>query len=218
VLPIVEIDISLPPSQWRSVIQEGNQEPIVSLIKEHAKLSLLRSTPLRGTNVPNLELRRGAATVPLKGIDVSFHSSLLRWGVLPNRAFLEKMVDKNAVRLKALVGRWIPNLTARPFGITKQDFEDVFRLTKSVVIKGILRDWKMYTEKPEVVNGDRDEDEGVEGEIVVVKAGGKTDVRRSVVENAVVDMLWFVCVFFVLHCFFSLVKVLLAGNSTPCLG
>jgi hypothetical protein len=53
-----------------------------------------------------------------------------------------------------------------------------------------------------VVNGDRDEDEGVEGEIVVVKAGGKTDVRRSVVENAVVDMLWFVCVFLVSFLFF----------------
>jgi hypothetical protein len=60
----------------------------------------------------------------------------------------------------------------------------------------------MYTEKPEVVNGDKDEDERVEGEIVVVKAGGKTDVRRSVVENAVVDKLWFVCVVFLLHCFF----------------
>jgi hypothetical protein len=39
--------------------------------------------------------------VPLKGIDVPFYSSFLRWGVLPYRAFLEKMVDKNAVRPKA---------------------------------------------------------------------------------------------------------------------
>jgi fatty acid synthase subunit beta len=81
--------------------------------------------------------------VPLKWIDLPFHSSFLWRGVLPYWAFLEKMVDKNAVRPKALVGRWIHNLTARPFGITKQDFEEVYRLTKSVVIEGILRDWKM---------------------------------------------------------------------------
>ncbi|WP_448855839.1 fatty acid synthase subunit beta domain-containing protein [Corynebacterium camporealensis] len=63
---------------------------------------------------------RAAIMVP--GIDVPFHSSVLRDGV---PAFADKLDEllPNELDLDALVGRYIPNLVAQPFELT-QDFVD----------------------------------------------------------------------------------------------
>ncbi|KHO30260.1 type I polyketide synthase [Corynebacterium minutissimum] len=63
---------------------------------------------------------RAAVMVP--GIDVPFHSRVLREGV---PAFAEKLDELLPAQLDldALVGRYIPNLVARPFELT-QDFVD----------------------------------------------------------------------------------------------
>ncbi|MHB2252244.1 fatty acid synthase subunit beta domain-containing protein [Corynebacterium aurimucosum] len=63
---------------------------------------------------------RAAVMVP--GIDVPFHSRVLREGV---PAFAEKLDEllPQELDLDALVGRYIPNLVARPFELT-QDFVD----------------------------------------------------------------------------------------------
>ena len=87
---------------------------------------------------PHFELKRGFATIPLKGIDVPFHSTFLRSGVKPFRSFLLKKISKTSIDPSKLVGKYIPNVTAKPFEITKEYFEEVHRLTNSPRIAHIL--------------------------------------------------------------------------------
>ena len=91
-----------------------------------------------------IELERGFATIPLRGIDVPFHSTFLRSGVKPFRSFLLKKINKTTIDPSKLIGKYIPNVTARPFEITKEYFEDVYRLTSSPRIAHILANWDKY--------------------------------------------------------------------------
>ncbi|BDD63834.1 beta subunit of fatty acid synthetase [Monascus purpureus] len=93
-----------------------------------------------------INLERGFATIPLKGIDVPFHSTFLRSGVKPFRSFLLRKINKNTIDPSKLIGKYIPNVTARPFQITKEYFEDVYRLTNSPRIAHILANWDKYEE------------------------------------------------------------------------
>jgi fatty acid synthase subunit beta len=91
-----------------------------------------------------LELQRGFATIPLKGIDVPFHSTFLRSGVKPFRSFLLKKINKTSIDPSKLIGKYIPNVTAKPFEITKAYFEEVYRLTNSPRIGNVLANWDKY--------------------------------------------------------------------------
>ena len=91
-----------------------------------------------------LDLQRGFATIPLKGIDVPFHSTFLRSGVKPFRSFLLKKINKTSIDPSKLVGKYIPNVTARPFEISREYFEDVYRLTNSPKIGHILANWEKF--------------------------------------------------------------------------
>ena len=93
-----------------------------------------------------IDLERGFATIPLKGIDVPFHSTFLRSGVKPFRSFLLRKINKTTIDPSKLIGKYIPNVTARPFQITKEYFEDVYRLTNSPRIAQILANWDKYEE------------------------------------------------------------------------
>lgn len=93
-----------------------------------------------------LDLQRGFATIPLKGIDVPFHSTFLRSGVKPFRSFLLKKINRTTIDPSKLIGKYIPNVTARPFALTKEYFEDVYRLTNSPKIGAILANWDKYDE------------------------------------------------------------------------
>jgi fatty acid synthase subunit beta, fungi type len=106
------------------------------IIKECAKTTLSKPMPI--------ELQRGFATIPLRGIDVPFHSTFLRSGVKPFRNFLLKKINKTSIDPSKLVGKYIPNVTARPFELTKEYFEDVYRLTNSPRIGNILANWEKY--------------------------------------------------------------------------
>ncbi|KAK5998239.1 Fatty acid synthase subunit beta [Cladobotryum mycophilum] len=96
-----------------------------------------------------LELQRGYATIPLRGIDVPFHSTFLRSGVKPFRSFLLKKINKTTIDPAKLVGKYIPNVTAKPFALTKEYFEDVYRLTNSPKIGAILANWDKYAQEEE---------------------------------------------------------------------
>jgi fatty acid synthase subunit beta len=96
---------------------------LVEIIRECAKQTEAKPKPL--------DLQRGFATIPLKGIDVPFHSTFLRSGVKPFRSFLLKKINKTTIDPSKLIGKYIPNVTARPFELTKEYFEDVYRLTNS---------------------------------------------------------------------------------------
>ena len=88
-----------------------------------------------------IELQKTATTTPLKGLDVPFHSSLLRPGVSAYREFLKQNLGKHTVQPRLLIDKWIPNITGRPFGISREHFDEVFKLTGSPVLHGILSRW-----------------------------------------------------------------------------
>lgn len=111
---------------------------LVEIIKESAKQTEAKPEPL--------DLQRGFATIPLKGIDVPFHSTFLRSGVKPFRSFLLKKINKTTIDPSKLIGKYIPNVTARPFELTKEYFEDVYRLTNSPRIANVLANWDKYDE------------------------------------------------------------------------
>ena len=79
------------------------------------------------------ELARGAATVPLPGIDVPFHSRQLLQGVPAFRELLEPRLRLDNVHAVApkLVGRYIPNVTARPFTLDRDCIAHAAQVTGS---------------------------------------------------------------------------------------
>ncbi|AWB81147.1 type I polyketide synthase [Corynebacterium yudongzhengii] len=68
---------------------------------------------------------RERAYVTVPGIDVPFHSSVLRPGVPDFAAKLDELLPAE-LDLDTLIGRYIPNLVARPFELT-DDFLDAIR-------------------------------------------------------------------------------------------
>jgi fatty acid synthase subunit beta, fungi type len=115
---------------------EEVKEHLNKIIEEAAKQTEAKPRPI--------ELERGFATIPLKGIDVPFHSTFLRSGVKPFRSFLLRKINKTSIDPAKLVGKYIPNVTAKPFALTKEYFEDVYRLTSSPRIANILANWETY--------------------------------------------------------------------------
>jgi fatty acid synthase subunit beta len=107
-------------------------EQIVSLAQAQIEQVALANPPTT--------LTRGCATIPLRGIDVPFHSSSLLPGVAGFRRCLLNLIDGHSLDPKCLVGRYIPNLTAQPFELSKEYFELVHRTTGSVALGGVLRE------------------------------------------------------------------------------
>ncbi|KAF2733047.1 beta subunit of fatty acid synthase [Polyplosphaeria fusca] len=114
---------------------------LVEIVKGCAKETESKPKPL--------ELQRGFATIPLRGIDVPFHSTFLRSGVKPFRSFLLKKIHKTSIDPSKLIGKYIPNVTAKPFELSKEYFEEVYKLTNSPKIGNILANWEKYEEKDE---------------------------------------------------------------------
>ena len=86
-----------------------------------------------------IQLQRGKATVPLEGIDVPFHSSLLRNTVDRFRQCLLRpgfLVDN--IDVEQLVGKYIPNVMARPFSLEREYIQEAYELTGSPILKKML--------------------------------------------------------------------------------
>lgn len=115
---------------------EDVKAKLVAIIRECANRTASKPMPL--------QLERGTATIPLKGIDVPFHSTFLRSGVKPFRNFLLKKISQTTIDPQLLIGKYIPNLTAKPFQITREYFEEVYRLTNSPRIANVLANWQKY--------------------------------------------------------------------------
>lgn len=115
---------------------ETQKQWLVRAIQETAERTEAKAKPL--------ELTRGVATIPLPGIDVPFHSSYLRSRIQPFRSFLLTHVQKSSVDPDKLVGKYIPNVTAKPFELTREYFEYVFQLTQSPRIGKILDEREKY--------------------------------------------------------------------------
>ncbi|KAK9477444.1 acyl transferase domain-containing protein [Lipomyces japonicus] len=115
---------------------EEVKEQLSDIVSEIAKKSEEKPQPI--------DLERGFATIPLKGISVPFHSSYLRSGVKPFNRFLLKKLPQQAVKPANLIGKYVPNLTAKPFSISKEYFQEVYDLTGSAKIRNILDNWEKY--------------------------------------------------------------------------
>ncbi|MBW0470433.1 hypothetical protein O181_010148 [Austropuccinia psidii MF-1] len=89
-----------------------------------------------------IALERGYASIPLQGIDVPFHSSYLWDGVMPFRNFLSIRLTPSHIDLELLINKYIPNLTAEPFQISKAYAEGIHQKTNSPIIKKVLERWK----------------------------------------------------------------------------
>ncbi|KAI9820362.1 MAG: beta subunit of fatty acid synthetase [Pycnora praestabilis] len=130
-------------------IQSLMQSMSLEDVKAHL-VEIIRGCAEQTTAKPQpIDLQRGFATIPLKGIDVPFHSTFLRSGVKPFRSFLLTKINKTTIDPSKLVGKYIPNVTAKPFEITKEYFEEVYKLTNSPRIGNVLANWDKY-EDPKV--------------------------------------------------------------------
>ncbi|KAJ2821980.1 fatty acid synthase alpha subunit Lsd1, partial [Coemansia sp. 'formosensis'] len=84
---------------------------------------------------------RGCATIPLPGIDVPFHSSQLLPGVDEFRLLLQEMIQPENIDYSTLRLRYIPNLTAVPFEVSREYFDLVHSITQSPVAARVLDNW-----------------------------------------------------------------------------
>jgi fatty acid synthase subunit beta len=75
---------------------------------------------------------------------VPFHSTFLRNGVRPFRGYLGKKILRSQITPGLLLNRYVPNVTAKPFEISKEYFEEVLKLTGSPRLKNILDNWSKY--------------------------------------------------------------------------
>ncbi|KAF2463972.1 beta subunit of fatty acid synthase [Lindgomyces ingoldianus] len=89
----------------------------------------------------SITLDRGKATIPLVGIDVPFHSSFLRSNLAAFREVLQQIIRVDCIDPGKLIGRYVPNVTARPFDISKEAFEYAYSVTGSDRLKSVLDGW-----------------------------------------------------------------------------
>ena len=138
-LPMSSLHLILKPPQLRALdtlisvtdeLQKSPSSPLLSLIRTRAATTASKPLPIT--------LARGVAAIPLHGIDVPFHSTFLRSGVRPFRSLLLQFIKRENVDPKQLIGKYIPNLTGKPFEISRAYFEEVGKLTGSEEINRIL--------------------------------------------------------------------------------
>ena len=115
---------------------EDVKEKLVEIIQVWAKQTEAEPKPV--------ELQRGLARIPLRGIDVPFHSTFLRSRVKPPRPPPIKKIVRSSIDPSKLVGKYIPNVTAKPSQLTKEYLEDVYKLTNSPRIGQGLANWNKY--------------------------------------------------------------------------
>ena len=121
----------------RSKSPEDMQAYLSNIVRSCVERTQAKSGPI--------ELKRGLATIPLSGIDVPFHSSHLKSGVAPFRDYLYEHIDKNLFDPQKLIGKYIPNLTAAPFEVSREYFRDVQRLTGSSPLREILAEVSRFS-------------------------------------------------------------------------
>lgn len=84
------------------------------------------------------------------GIDVPFHSTLLRKGVPEFRRTLERLLPQD-IDCDRLVGRYIPNLVARPFELTRDFASAILDVVPSEPVSRLLEDparWEELSREP----------------------------------------------------------------------
>ncbi|MGM0597327.1 MAG: fatty acid synthase subunit beta domain-containing protein, partial [Myxococcota bacterium] len=114
----------------------GRQYAVTGYTKGLNKLKNKLGAGIRGKS-PYLE-------VP--GIDVPFHSSLLRDGVEAFRKTLTELFP-NKINPEKLVDKYWPNLTGIPFSLELEYAEEVYRITSSPVVKELIDNHDQFDQK-----------------------------------------------------------------------
>ncbi|KAL2850268.1 acyl transferase domain-containing protein [Aspergillus pseudoustus] len=84
------------------------------------------------------QLTRGRATVPLAGVDIPFHSQMLRGHIDNYRQYLRRSLRISDLDLSELVGRWVPNVVGKPFAVDVPYIRLVQEITGSQPLKDLL--------------------------------------------------------------------------------
>lgn len=117
-------------------------------LAKHPKIHLLSMQDLKDmvtAHVPaatkltnDVVLMRGKATIPLNGIDIPFHSTMLRGEIEHFRRYLLTKVNVPDIKPKELVGKWIPNVVGKPFSLDRSYIEHVQHVTGSEPLQRML--------------------------------------------------------------------------------
>ncbi|MFC6013080.1 fatty acid synthase subunit beta domain-containing protein [Nocardia lasii] len=86
------------------------------------------------------------AFILVPGIDVPFHSSVLRDGVPEFRHKLEQLLP-GEVHPEVLVGRYIPNLVPRPFSLDRAFLTEIAELVPSEPLAAVLADFDSWARR-----------------------------------------------------------------------
>lgn len=93
---------------------------------------MIRSRIPQSTTIGNgAALSRGKATIPLPGIDIPFHSKMLRPEIRNYREYLRSKLRMEDIKIEELVGKWIPNVVGVPFRIDQEFVRHVLEVTGS---------------------------------------------------------------------------------------
>jgi len=87
------------------------------------------------------------AFVLVPGIDVPFHSTVLRAGVPEFRGKLDELLPAD-IDPDILVGRYIPNLVPRMFNLGREFVAEIAALVPSEPLAGVLADWDSWSARP----------------------------------------------------------------------
>ncbi|NLE82289.1 MAG: DUF1729 domain-containing protein [Rhodococcus sp.] len=87
------------------------------------------------------------AFVRVPGIDVPFHSTVLRGGVDDFRGRLEELLP-HEIDPSVLVGRYIPNLVPKPFSLDREFIQEIVDLVPSQPLRDVLADFGAWSRKP----------------------------------------------------------------------
>lgn len=88
-----------------------------------------------------------AAYVLVPGIDVPFHSRVLRGGVPDFRERLDELLPAE-IDPAALVGRYIPNLVPRLFSLERDFVEAIAAVVPAAALNDVLDDFERYAAQP----------------------------------------------------------------------
>ncbi|EID80664.1 MULTISPECIES: type I polyketide synthase [Rhodococcus] len=99
-----------------------------------------------------IDIRREAfggkrAYIMVPGIDVPFHSTVLRGGVDDFRGRLEELLPQD-IDPAILIGRYIPNLVPKPFSLKKEFVQEIADLVPSKPLDKVLKDFDSWSKKP----------------------------------------------------------------------
>ncbi len=87
------------------------------------------------------------AFIVIPGIDVPFHSNVLRGGVDDFRERLLKLLPEE-IDPAILIGRYIPNLVPKPFNLGRDFIQEIADLVPSQQLNDVLADFDSWSAKP----------------------------------------------------------------------